>query len=251
MTTKLHPITVDIQEKIPPPDVRVKELHDLGTPAIIGNLETADYRWVVEPDDGPWTTVLVERKSVDDFIASLPPNGRLNRFIDKTGGLTPPDNQIRALLLEGDQFASWRRGTWNGREISNESLDNLLLSLQSFGVIVLRSEGVEQTAERLHSFWKYTGNPDHSTLLQPVKPQVSTNYIMPDDKEAVRMIMCLPGFGETKAKALLQEHRSVALALMALESADAGSRTALANVPRVGKGMATNAVALLDREVSF
>src|SRR5579871_6647757 len=94
---RLYPITVDNQEKLPAAQVRVDELLRLGVSAKLGHLEVGDYRFLIEYDENTFVSVVIERKSLRDLVASVA-DGRLNRFIDHTEGVP---NLYRCLLIEG------------------------------------------------------------------------------------------------------------------------------------------------------
>ena len=188
---KLHPITVDDRE--PAPEQQVEALKALGVPATVGRIANGDgdYRWVVEDDE--WLGVFVERKTISDLVASVK-DERLMRFVERTGA-----NQVRALLVEGNQFKLGAT-RWTPTQ-----LDNLLASVQLQGVLVIRSRDKKYTAKRVAQFWKWTGKGDHHSLQRPARPQASGSYLDVAERDAVRLLMCLPGFGEKKARAALRE----------------------------------------------
>ena len=229
-------MTVDTREKTPSSAVRVKELQDCGIPAQLGLLPVGDYHWVVD-DAGSQRLVFVERKSISDLLSSAE-DGRLTHFIDETGGLDPDPAIIRAILLEGDQFVF---GTYGYKQWTPEQVDNLLVSLQSSGVLVMRSSSLRKTAERLASFWKYTGRDDHRSLLRVLRPSISDGYLNPRKKEAVRMLMGLPNWGETRARAALEQLGSVANVIDSLDDPKK-----FAEVKGVGKGLVVGAKEFLE-----
>ena len=237
----LYPITVDTREKTPPSEVRVKELADRGIPAVLGLLPVADYHWVVADEVGQ-KLVFVERKAIPDLLSSAE-DGRLTRFIDETGGTEPDPEIIRAILLEGDQFTY---GNYGYTEWNPERIDNLLVSLQSTGVLVLRSAGVRQTADRIAAFWKYTGRDDHRTLLRVLRPAVSDNYLSPNKRAAVRILMGLPDWGETRARAALGHFGTVDAVFEAIKSEDP---KLFKDVKGIGKQLIVTAAEFLRREV--
>ena len=232
---KIHPITVDNQEKRPSPSETVKRLKALGTPAKVGHLDTGDFRWVVEPDTGDWWTILVERKSISDFEASMT-DGRLAGFFDNTGGMEP--GVVRAVLLEGNQF----------KADDPVALDHALFTLHMMGIPNIRSENSGKTAERLVAFWKYTGKVDHLSILKPVRPWLGRNYLNPEDRLAVQMIMCMPGFGEVIARRVLKEKKTPGAVI---EDILYDNGVGLLPVQRVGTGMIKNALEFLRTKVSI
>lgn len=234
-----HQIVVDDREQKPTAAEQVAGLKKLGVPASVGRLAVGDFAWTVE---GPATIfgVVVERKSIADFLSSVPPNDRLHRFIEETGGITPPPNQVRAVLLEGNQFELPGYGE---RRWTPEMLDDALVSLQTLGVMVLRSENQRETAARLAAFWKWTGKDEHRTFLAPVLPTLSKLYFDKEQMAAVRMVMALPGFGEGRAYDVLSDKGSVQAVLEALAS---GENMA---VKGIGKGLVEKGRSFLNRRV--
>lgn len=234
----LYPILVDTREQTPPSAVRVKELNDRGIPAQLQLLPVADYHWAVSFEDST-KLVFVERKAVPDLLSSEA-DGRLARFVDETGGLEPDRDIVRAILVEGDTSIF---GNYGYRDWTPESIDNLLVSLQSMGVRILRSTSVRTSADRLASFWKYTGRDDHGSLLRVMRPSISDSYMNPNKKAAVRMLMCLPNWGEQRARAALEYWGSVHNALEALADAKAYK-----DVKGVGPGLVKGAADFVGQE---
>lgn len=240
MNGALYPVTVDDREQYPPPEVRVAELRALSVPASVGHLGVGDYQWMVDfgSEGGLWFAI-VERKSVSDFLSSVR-DGRLNHFLDLSGGEAGLDGAMRFLLLEGDQF-SFNDYGYNPME--PEALDNALVSLQRLGVVVVRSSGPGSTAERLRSLRNYTGSLDHTTFLKVVKPTPTSMYLNPKTKEEVRAIMSLAGWGEQRARAALTHFGSVGAVLDAVRSRDS---KAFAAVKGIGKGLVMSAADFID-----
>lgn len=258
---RLSPIIVDRREKLPPPEETVARLTALGASAMVGELPVGDFLWTVTPDSGrPWK-VIVERKTVNDLLGSLPPSDRITRFIDETGGEAPAGDTVRVLLLEG-AFAGTVGYALNGASAGGvgqtrsgssadprwtmESFDNLLASFQELGTVVIRSVDTAGSARRLVSFWDYSGR-EHKTLTEVVRPRVEGGYLSGPKKDAVRMLMCLPGVGEQRARALLAHFGSVRAALDAFTAGDAA---AFKEVEGVGKGLVTGARGLLEKDFS-
>ena len=242
---RLHQVTVDDREQTPPPAQTVTALKALGVSAAVGRLPYGDFRWVVEPEDqtGEWWSVVVERKSTKDLVASVQ-DGRLASFIDATGGDAPPETQIRSLLLEGDPEAGVYG--FRGRDWSAEQIEALLFDVQMLGVVVLRSPSVRTTPARIAAFWKWSGKDSHTALLRPSLPGISDDYLNPDEKAAVRILMCLPGWGEVLSRRAIKEFRSPGFVLDALRIGDWGG---FKSVNGVGKGLVENAKVFLEKEV--
>lgn len=241
---RLHQIVVDRREQTPPPAATVDALKQLGVSASVGTLPFGDFRWVVEPEDQsqPWWMVIVERKSTKDLVASTQ-DGRLAGYVDSTGGKSPPDNQIRALLLEGDSEAGVYG--FRGRDWSPEQIEALLFDVQMLGIVVLRSPSVRTTPARLASFWKWSGKDAHTALLRPALPGISDDYLHPEEKAAVRILMCLPGWGESRARAAIKHFGAPGDVLWALHH----EPYEICKVPGIGKGLVDKAKAFLERTV--
>lgn len=230
---RLHQVTVDDREQLPKPSVTVAALKKLDVPAVVGRLPYGDFHWVVEPEDptGQWWSIVVERKSLRDLVASVQ-DGRLAGYIDATGGNSPPPTQIRALLLEGDM----ENGVpgYRGRDWSVEQLSALLFDVQLLGVVTLTSPSASQTPNRIAAFWKWSGKDAHTALLRPALPGISDDYLDPETKAQVRILMCLPGWGEGRARAAIKHFGSAGLVLKHIMEGEVKTVT---QVPGVGKGV--------------
>lgn len=242
---RLHQVTVDSREQTPPPAHTVAALQTLGVSACVGRLPYGDFRWVVEPEDqaGEWWSVVVERKSTKDLVASVQ-DGRLAAFVDATGGAEPPNHQIRAVLVEGDIEAGVYG--FRGRDWSPEHLEALLFDVQMLGIVTLRSPSVRTTPARIAAFWRWSGKDSHTALLRPSLPGISDDYLDPNEKAAVRILMCLPGWGEVLARRAIKEFKCPEAVLAHVNNAD---WKAFSGVQGIGKGLVENAKAFLEREV--
>lgn len=240
----LHPVTVDSREQLPSPAATVEALGRLGVPAEIGTLPAGDFRWICEPEDGgPWWCVVVERKSIKDLVASVD-DGRLARFVDETGGAEPPASQIRGLLVEGDVEAGL--DGFHGRSWTPEALESLLVDVQMLGVVIVRSPSSRSTPQRLANFWRWSGKDSHKALLRPTLPGISDDYINPEKKAAVRSLMVLPGWGESRARLVVDAMGSPAVALRAILDRDFKAFTAIRGI---GKGLIEGAAQFLEHNV--
>ena len=193
----LHPITVDSRENVE----IVSALERLGAPAKHQQLPDnggGDFRWLLEPDkDGDeWASVTIERKTASDLLNSAE-DGRLSAFTSTPS--TPL--ALRALLLHGGADVAW-----GGRHTSAESVDNLLASIQSDGIIVLRAaNGTDGLAKRLVSFWKWSGKRDHGSYHRPALPAMVQGYFDPREKIRVANLMTIPSLGEVRSRMLLRK----------------------------------------------
>lgn len=239
MNGALFPVLVDDREQYPSPETRVNELRELGVPAKVDRLAAGDYQWAVQFDSTLGLFfVVVERKSVADFLSSVR-DGRINHFLDLSGGGAPHTGTMRFLLLEGNQF---QFADFGSNPMSAESLDNALVSLQRLGVVVVRSAGAHATAERIRALRDYTSRADHTTFLRVVRPEPEGIYFNPVEKEKVRALMALPGWGEARARAALAHFPTVGAVLDAVRARD---HKAFADVKGIGKGLVLNAADFL------
>lgn len=240
----LHPVTVDSREQMPSPQTTVDALAALGVPAVVGTLPAGDFRWICEPEDGgQWWCTVVERKSLKDLVASVD-DGRLARFVDETGGADPPPSQIRALLVEGDVEGGL--DVFHGRSWSPEALESLLVDVQMLGIVIVRSPSSRSTPKRLANFWRWTGKDSHKALLKPTLPGISDDYINPEKKAAVRSLMVLPGWGESRARAVIAAVGSPANAYRGLLDRH---YEMFKDIPGIGKGLVNGAAAFLEKTV--
>lgn len=234
----LAPIKVDDRE--PAPDKTVAELRDLGAQAEVERLDAGDFAWIVTDEAQTRSVhIVVERKTVGDLHNSIA-DGRLQGFVEKTGGTAPPANLLRSLLIEGEDSGF-------GRIWSENGTDNLKAELQAAGIIVIHSDSAASTSERLVSFWRWTGKNGHRTLLAPVLPRLDPRvYLDADTRDAVRALMAAlgPGWGEDRCRAVLQMFHTPADVLMLVMAQDI---KALTQAPGIGKGLVQSARAFLQR----
>ena len=243
----LGPVYTDNREKTPPPEMRQKELLARGVPCVVANLQRGDYQWVVMPEPKdvlPPMAVVCERKSIRDLIASAA-DGRIARFWQgAVEEAMDGAEQVNVLLLEGDQFRQTGFGdaSWDANR-----LDNLLFSLQTAGVVVARTRSSEDCADRIASLWRYTGRADRGLSLRKVyAPDAEGSYLNPSERAAVRSLMGLPGWGESRVRAALSVLGSPGAVLAALMGRD---YKAFAAVHGVGKGLVDSAAEFLARVV--
>lgn len=234
----LHPITVDTRERDATQIVR--ELERQGVPARVAALPDnggGDFRWLVEPEaDGqPWLAVTVERKSVSDLLNSAN-DGRLAAFTATASS----EVAMRFLLLHGDP----ERDRQHGRnDQSPEAIDNLLVSIQTDGVVVIRAgAGVVPLTSRLASLWRWTGKDDHGSYRRPALPLTESVYFNARERDAVRNLMTLPGWGERRARDI---HRALGLRKV-YEALLAGDDKDLRTVRGVGAGTISSAIEFLS-----
>ena len=229
---ELYPIWVDDREQAPSSAQIVAGLHALGASAEVRRLDVADYMWRVCNDKGQITLVQVEHKSIADLLSSVA-DGRLTRFVDETGGVDNPDGVIRALLVEGNQFAP----VSFGRDWQAEALDNTLAEVQMCGVIVLRCPSPAMLAQRLYSFWKWTGKETH-TLFAPTKPALPPLVYSARQRRALQKLMTMPGWGLKRCEDAVRGLGSPGAVVRAVM---AGDVKAFAGIRGIGKKLVEDA----------
>lgn len=242
----LHRLLIDDREKDPSPQEQLRGVGENGGHAAIQRLEVGDYQWTTEPDKPgeEWATWVGERKSIKDLLASLPPQSdRLTRFFENTGGWEPAPSTHRFLLLEGDQF---RFSSWGEREWTPEALDNLLVSLQEKGIVIVRSRGGAETPKRLVSLWARSGRPDRGTsILKPSPATASDRFFDRADREAVAFLMGLPSLGEGRVVETLKALDTPAAVLTAFLAGDPKMFT---TVNGIGSGIVRSVNTFLHRK---
>lgn len=233
----LHPVTIDSREANHAELSRA--LTDRRVPNTVRPLPDnggGDFRWVVEPEtEGqPWLAVTVERKSIADLLTSAN-DGRLAAFTS-----TPSTEvALRALLLHGDPISDRQYGH---SDMSPEAIDNLLVSVQSEGILVLRAgSGTHALADRLTSFWQWTGKDEHGSYRRPALPATEQVYFSDKERTAVRNLMTIPGWGEQRARDI---YRAVGLREV-YDSLIRGDTTRLRQVRGVGPNTVKSGIEFL------
>lgn len=197
---RLSPITIDKQEKSPSAEEQAVALAKLGAPCTVTSLDLGDYQWVVYA--GVPQVILVERKTVSDLLNSVD-DGRLTHFVyEPVAKTTTKVILIEELLSLGSHSRPW----------TPSQIDDLLVSVQVAGVIVIRAS-VGMSANRLFDFWQYTGKDEHTSLSQVVRPEITTAYFNPETRAAVRFLMGFPGVAEKRARLILDKYGSIKEAL--------------------------------------
>lgn len=134
----------------------------------------------------PHGLVGVQRKAVSDLVSSLR-DGRLQRELRQMVDL---DQAV--LLIEGHW--KWnRRGVHERTGYSRKEYNGLVLSVQSFGIWVVVSDSVEDTAGYLLQMESWFAKPEHESLLRKPKSKVP---------EALHILSHFDGISLTRAKAI-------------------------------------------------
>lgn len=130
----------------------------------------------------------VQRKAVSDLVSSLR-DGRLQRELRQMVEL---DHAV--LLIEGHWKWS-KRGVHERTGYSRREYNGLVLSVQSFGIWVVTSESVEDTADYLLQMESWFAKPEHESLLRKPKAKVP---------EAIHILSHFDGISLTRAKAIYE-----------------------------------------------
>jgi ERCC4-type nuclease len=173
----------------------VAKLNALTVPAASTTRLPVDIVWTV--DGHSW---MFDLKSIEDVVASVD-DGRLHAQMTAMQAREP---ECFGLLIEG----GFGDGVVVGRGPSAwpvERVDNLLLSLQMEGAVILHSPSKSRTAERLASLWNWSRKDTHGSWHRPQKKQHAMHDVYTDKtwRAVVEFLMGMPGMGETNANALI------------------------------------------------
>jgi ERCC4-type nuclease len=151
--------------------------------------------------------VAVQRKTVDDLVSSVA-DGRLEREVVLLR------RQMSILLLEG--LPDW---TSNGTLLSRRRWTKaqhygLLLSLQlEFGIPVLSTPSITDTADLIHCLESWLRKPVHLSLLRRPTANQSSEWGTATDRDWGRhLLQSFPGVGVVLADAILDTFGRVPLA---------------------------------------
>lgn len=137
----------------------------------------------------------IQRKAVADLVSSLR-DGRLQRELRQMVEL---DQAV--LLIEG----SWkwnRKGVHERTGYSRKEYNGLVLSVQSFGIWVVTTESIEDSAEYLRQMELWFQKLEHESLLRKPKAKVP---------EAIHILSHFDGVSLTRAKAIYDHFGKVPL----------------------------------------
>jgi ERCC4-type nuclease len=181
------------------------------TDHVVVTLPSGDYAW-----NGKYGRVVVERKTISDFVASLH-DGRWAQQIPRLQSA-----QFPILLLEGAlEYSPDGKVMLRGQEQawSPEYLDGALLTAQRLGVYVAHCpSGPGAVARKLVSLQRWCDRLIHSTL----EPRGAGSLYSSDPAEnaAIAMLCCLPGVGQSTSRRLIDKWGSVTAALNAAARGD-------------------------------
>lgn len=169
-----------------------KLLRLLSDVAEVRELAVGDYLFFGRGD----LSVLLERKTVGDFLSSL----TTGRLYDQLRGITRFDVPI--LLLEG-VYSRTKEGKVRlpGRELgfSYQAVENLLLDAQLRGIILARSPNIEASAMLIRGYYEYFTKEGHRFELRKQRFFTYSGKVTP----ALRLVCALPGVEVTTGYRLL------------------------------------------------
>lgn len=168
----------------------VEQLLRQNIKALTGPLPV-DYGWAANGK-----SVLGENKTALDLIASAS-DGRLHRQMES---LKKAD--LGFIMLEGGlSVDGYTVGSW-----TYEAFDDLLMSLQCEGVVVVHSPYASATARRLAALYRWTQKEKHGSWHEPIAFLPPLEDIGDDDyRSRIGMLMHLPKCGPNKATKLVRE----------------------------------------------
>ncbi len=219
-------VTVDNRQGDPNSDTWQQELVRFGLTADIATLPLGDFVWEVEEDDGQVHRFICEHKHAADLVASAE-DGRLGSFVrTETDGY-----KVLFVTWSGGNV---RRG--KAREWKAEQVESLLVDAQAHGILVVRAPSKAIQIQRLAAFIRWTAKDEHRAMDRPTLPMVESWYFDDGQRDRVRLLMCIPGWGERKSLDALTWADGALISV--LEAITDGTIT---GVPGIGKGLARQA----------
>lgn len=161
------------------------------------NLAAGDFQIIV-PDG---TTILIERKSVPDLMASIA-DGRLFNQVAEMVKITPWCYvMIYGVMMETETGTSYAKGgEWVEREWSWSSIQGSLLSVQEMGCGIVYTTDIHATISQLMN---------RSRNDVKIAPRREPYTFSPHET----VLMSLPGIGSKKAQEILAVMPSLGMAL--------------------------------------
>lgn len=190
-----------------------RHLHELGTDIEARQLDVGDF---VLSD-----RVVVERKTGDDFVASLV-DGRLFEQLRALKAYPRP-----LIVIEGDRL-------YGARNVSPEAIAGALASIAiDHGIGVLQTKDALETARLLHAVAKREQHREQRKIaLRPGKP-------LADEDRQLFLLAGLPGVSDVLARRLLDRFGTVAAVF-------AAPVRSLAEVDGIGPAKASEMRRILD-----
>jgi len=178
-------IIVDKREKN---SLVISELVDLGVQVDFNHLEVGDF--VLSSD------IIVERKTIDDFMSSMMNKRLLNQLSNMKLNCKKP-----LLIIEGiDEQDLYE----NGRNIHENAIRGMILSIIfDFGIPIIFTKDYKDSAKFLHLIVKRQEKPDREISLKFKKRAINLS------EQQQFFIEGFPGIGPSLSKKLLSEFRTV------------------------------------------
>lgn len=153
--------------------------------------------------DGHW--IMGDNKTPEDLIASVE-DGRLHQPLEAMKNR----NALACFNIEGDPWSEdgiiigYAEHAWDW-----ERFDNLLLTLQLDGAVILHSSSQARTPMRIARMHRWAQRKTHGSYHSPVRPHFSLKeqYIDPGHRAVVESLMAmLPGAGEVIVSRLVDKY---------------------------------------------
>jgi len=207
-------VIVDTREK----KSRVPEiLKELGVKVVFANLPVGDY----SPSPG----ILIERKTVSDFISSI----KRKRFQRQLQELKEAEEKT-LIIIEGKHLFS----TMGMSE--NAIMHSLAIITIGYGIPVVFTENSRETAKFLKTI-----SARESIDISEVRSLFFKRKALTPEDEVLRVVESIPGVGPKRARALLKRFKN----LKALVNASAAE---LMSVEGFGKKRVEQFLEFVERE---
>jgi ERCC4-type nuclease len=221
----------------------VARLVALGHPARRVNGLPFDLSW---SSDGK--TFAFDNKTAEDLMASAE-DGRLHEQVEAMKArATVWGFVLEGPLSEDGYVVGYGPHAWNV-----DRLDNLILSLQCEGAVIVHSTSQARTASRIGALYKWSAKRDHGSWHAPVRPQftLQRDYGDKDYRRHVEAIMSLfERAGETIANELLDRYTFAEILGITPDGLQAAAERWVAT-PRVGKVLAKRWAEFLSQDYSL
>ncbi len=149
----------------------------------------------------PTKRIGFQRKEVGDFLASLS-DGRLSKEL---GQMRSAPLSACVLLLEGSWFwtTEGTLSTSYGRPYTRKGHRNLLLQIQSKGLVVLETDSITDTIGSIQSVTNYLSRTRHGSLTTRPKTDSKSSWgRITNESFASHLLQSFPGIGPETAKAI-------------------------------------------------
>ena len=157
-----------------------------------------DLAWAVEGE-----AVMFDLKTAEDMVASVE-DGRLHAQLT---AMKDRKSALCGFILEGTVGDGLVVGR-GPRAWPVERFDNLLLSLQTEGAVIIRSASQAQSDKRVGAVYDWTRKSEHGSWHAPTKPYHAVKEVYTDRtwRRVIEFLMGLPGMGEQRANDLVDRY---------------------------------------------